>query len=248
MTHIKKIPALCLSVVIIVSAFSFQVFADELNGWVDKYYNSGDPVWYYYENGSPVTGWKQVGKKWYYFEDDGRLTDIPVVEDDGKLYVLSSGALVTKTGWVSCKYGGYTYWFYVKKGGVATTGWKKISKKWYYFDEVDGFMYHDTVTTIGEDSTVYVFNSNGQWVNKQGWLCLRYSYCYTPYEEYGYKVWYYLDKNGVPLTGLQKIGDKYYYFNSDGSMRYSTSQVIDGVKYIFDETGACVKQVKSVLT
>lgn len=50
-------------------------------------------------------------------------------------------------------------------------------------------------------------------------------------------TWYYLDNNGIPKTGWQKIGGKWYYFNNDGEMArlYKT---INGKQYYFSYDGA----------
>ena len=80
----------------------------ERNGWVKT-----EIGWMYNEKGKPVTGWKQIDGKWYYFESTG----------------------VTQTGWklVSGK------WYYFHTDGAMRTDWKQIDGKWYYF-HTDGAM------------------------------------------------------------------------------------------------------------
>ena len=71
------------------------------NGWVRT-----EMGWMYNENGKPVTGWKRIDGKWYYFEANG----------------------VMQMGWkqISGK------WYYLHTDGAMRTGWRQIDGKWYY--------------------------------------------------------------------------------------------------------------------
>lgn len=71
------------------------------NGWVRT-----EMGWMYNENGKPVTGWRRIDGKWYYFEANG----------------------VMQMGWkkISGK------WYYLHTDGAMRTGWRQIDGKWYY--------------------------------------------------------------------------------------------------------------------
>jgi len=74
----------------------------ERNGWVKT-----EMGWMYNESGKPVTGWKQIDGKWYYFEANG----------------------VMQTGWKQIG----DKWYYFHTDGAMRTDWKQIGGKWYYF-------------------------------------------------------------------------------------------------------------------
>ena len=113
-----------------------------------------------------VTGWKQIDKKWYYFTTAGNMIANESVKSGGKVYLLGdSGAMVTKKGWAKIK-GSSTpdryAWFYLKSGGVCTTGWKKIGSKWYYFDFYGPMLCNTTREIDGKN---YKFNKSGVCTN-----------------------------------------------------------------------------------
>lgn len=101
--------------------------ANNVNGWVPD-----GAKWYYYENGSMVTGWKQVDKIWYYLGSDG----------------------VMVTGWKQL--GGV--WYYLQPSGAMATGWLTLGDKTYYLDG-SGHMLIGEQTI---DRIKYTFNSSGE--------------------------------------------------------------------------------------
>lgn len=164
-------------------------------GWHQVKYKSFDrsrglvtttKVWYYVKSdGTLQTGWKKIKGKYYYFDpNNGMETVTSEYSKDGKkLYLIGEdGARITKKGWASIKIKytfkdvDYTYsnnakyWYYIKSDGSLTTGWKKISGKWYYFDEYDGRMAAST--------TYYLYNEakgeyHNYYFNKKG-VCTNY--------------------------------------------------------------------------
>lgn len=100
----------------------------ERNGWVKT-----EIGWMYNGNGKPVTGWKLIDGKWYYFESTG----------------------VMQTGWklISGK------WYYFHTDGAMRTGWKQIDDKWYYLYE-DGHM-AKSEKIQGKDGKIYDIDENG---------------------------------------------------------------------------------------
>ena len=178
MTYSKKLSAFILIAVMIACILPMQVFAAKENGWEKQ----GD-YWYYYENGVAVrNAWRKIGGKWYYFGSGSQMfANTYVIEwKDGKYttYVVDkSGAMVTKAGWYQLKYSdGYSHWFYLKKGGLAVQGWKKIDGKWYYFGKgIDGYMPGRMSDGYGSeiDGKVYVFNKSGALVTSTGWYKIK---------------------------------------------------------------------------
>ncbi|EIC96521.1 cell wall-binding repeat protein [Lachnoanaerobaculum saburreum F0468] len=120
----------------------------ERNGWVKT-----EMGWMYNESGKPVTGWKQIDGKWYYFEANG-VMQTGWKQVSGKWYYLhTDGAM--RTGWKQI--GGK--WYYFHTDGAMRTDWKQIGDKWYYLHE-DGHM-AKSEKIQGEDGRVYVIDENG---------------------------------------------------------------------------------------
>ena len=119
-------------------------------------------IYYFDSNGYMVTGWKQIGLDWYYFNDSGVMVKDAWVgnyyfESDGKMatnkwignyYVGEDGCVVTNQ-WIGV--------YYVGSNGAMATGWQCISGKWYYFDS--NGIYQTGERYLGGE--YYYFNSQG---------------------------------------------------------------------------------------
>ena len=76
-------------------------------------------------------GVTKIGKKEYYFDNNGVLTT-GVVNVSGKLYIFDNNGKRKTKGWQ--KYKGKKY--YLDSTGACFTGWQKIGgKKYYFFDD-----------------------------------------------------------------------------------------------------------------
>ena len=195
-------------------------------------------AWIYsLKGGALAQGWKKLDGKWYYFMPVMLSNGGYYIEENDAVYVFEkSGALTSKTGWVSyvetlTDGSTHKYWYYVGKGGKAYTGWKKYNNAWYYFDDESGAMLDDGVYTI--DDTVYFFNTNGKLDSKKaGWV-----------KDYGY--WYYFIK-GKGVKGWKKIKNVWYCFDlytgymySNGAFAvYEDEDDENGTWYVFDKSGA----------
>ena len=104
-------------------------------------------VWFYVENGKPVTSqWKKIDGSWYYFDDDGFMKTGIISEEKknlaagdmvpDKVYALDgvTGALVTG-GWVYVGDYRHDAWAFADANGEVVTGWQQIGGKWYYFED-----------------------------------------------------------------------------------------------------------------
>ncbi|MCR5845324.1 MAG: hypothetical protein K6G78_02000, partial [bacterium] len=117
------------------------------SGWIKDTDSEGSTIWYYADpdNGSRlVTGWKKIGGKWYYFEEDKYhgLYDYGVMYSDGintvkdhDYYFAKNGAL--QSGWIKepQKYEysdgsteSWNDWYYADPNNDSrlVKGWKKI--------------------------------------------------------------------------------------------------------------------------
>ena len=216
-------------------------------GWYVIEYNDGDSYewqeWYFIKsNGTCQTGWKKIGGKWYYFDPfGGYMYSNSTYNIDGKVYIFDETGrwIDDKKGWYSVEYSdigwddySYTLWYYFKDNGTCQTGWKKLSGKWYFFDEQYGWMYDDGGYNIR--GKAYLFNKNGALITKKGW--------YTYKTSYGTKQKYYFNSKGKLVTGWKKLGGKKYYFD-DRCMMATCITVDDatGKIYYFKKNGVWVK-------
>ena len=115
-------------------------------------------LWYFYQEGKPVTGWVMHLGVRYYLQSDGAITT-GVREVDGKsLYFSKGGALVT--GWLNQE--GKTG--YREEDGTAVTGWQTIEGALYCFDE-NGVMLTDMEQM--KDGITYLIAKNGMATAKE---------------------------------------------------------------------------------
>ena len=212
-------------------------------GWQEENNN-----WRFYEHNKPVTDWKKIQGKWYYFNKDGnRLSNTTF---DG--YVFNKDGVMAENGWnfIDGK------WYFANSSGkISQNKWEKIAGSWYYFDK-DGIMLSNTtinsylLTNSGAmaenkwvliDKHWYFANSSGK-ISQNKWEKINDS-------------WYYFDKDGIMLSNttinsylLTNSGamaenkwvliDKHWYFaNSSGKISQNKWEKINGVWYYFDKIG-----------
>lgn len=94
------------------------------DGWVLR-----DGAWYYYENGSPRTGWFCYHGGDYYLKADGSVTTGWVTVKGQKRCFSALGCM--RTGWLTTDQGT----MYLQFNGVPATGERTIDGKIYTFDE-----------------------------------------------------------------------------------------------------------------
>ena len=113
---------------------------------------------YCYVNNQRVTGERQIGGHWYYFDGNGVMRIGWISEPEGWYYALNDGAKIT--GWI--KVG--TKWYYLdpdnaehpglmisgtgknncrcrlyfEANGSMRAGWYKVDDDWYYYGETSG--------------------------------------------------------------------------------------------------------------
>ena len=131
----------------------------ESNGWVKT-----EIGWMYNEKGKPVTGWKQIDGKWYYFETNGVMcTGWRTI--NGKIYYLHSKGDMAESEWIQDKTS--KNWYYIKSNGeIAKSEWRQDSAgKWYYVRS-NGQM---VKSEWRQDSAGkwYYLGSNGEMVTSQ---------------------------------------------------------------------------------
>lgn len=191
------------------SYFHFNSRGNMQTGWIEE-----DGTWYYLKpNGEMYTGWLDYKDNWYLLDNDGDMR-VGWVQRDGKWYYLRKDGTMA-TGWIISK----NHWYFLNSSGVMETGWIYYGKQWYYLDS-SGLMCTGWICDNGQ---WYFMNPDGSMKSGE-WL-------------YWNSNWYYLNYVGNMRCGWLYKDDKYYYLNEDGTMRTS-SLIIDGYMYNFNEDGS----------
>ena len=148
-----------------------------------------------------------------------------------------NGKFIDKAGWYEVKDSSNdSSWYYINSDYTLATGLKEINNKLYYFDPDSGMMISNKLQeVVMKDGSKkdYYFNNNGvALINNEGWQSQK---------ENNKIMWQYL-KNEQPVSGLQEINGKTYYFNENTS--YMETGVVDTGKgiYLFDDNGAKVNK------
>lgn len=215
-------------------------------GWIEDLYTWGDSDWYFANgDGSIVTGWKQIGGKWYYFaEYNGRMYSDGSYEIDGKRYAFNKDGhmLGQGGGWVKDETEWGENWFFSNSDGSLISGWKQIGGTWYYFDEY-GYMMSNGSDVI--DGTPYAFGEDGAMLGRNGgWVKITpnrwwYDSQNKEHKEAGEPpMWYYAEKGGALVTGWKKLDGVWYYFGENGRMATGTVRTEDGTYQCDPNTGA----------
>ena len=213
-------------------------------GWQEENNN-----WRFYEHNKPVTNWKKIQGKWYYFNKDGhRLSNTTF---DG--YVFNKDGVMAENGWnfINGK------WYFANSSGkISQNKWEKIGGAWYYFDK-DGIMLSNTTFDN------YLLTKSGAMATN-GWAKIDQNWYYATSsgkisQEKWEKVngsWYYFDKKGIMLSSTTfkgylfnnsgamaenswvKIKDTWFYANASGKFVQNKWEKISGSWYSFDQDGA----------
>ena len=148
-----------------------------------------------------LTGWQQIGGKWYYFDPaTGKSLrwGQKVKGSDGKEYFFYfDGASVMQEGWVTWNADGAKSYF-SHGSGRAKTGWQQIDGKWYYFDPATGKSLRWRQYINGN---FFYFNEAS--VMQTGWIT---------WKADGKKS-YFQPGSGRALVSSHKIDGKWYYFD-----------------------------------
>ena len=155
-------------------------------GWQEENNN-----WRFYEHNKPVTNWKKIQGKWYYFNKDGhRLSNTTF---DG--YVFNKDGVMAENGW---NFINGKWYFASSSGKISQNKWEKIGGSWYYFDK-DGIMLSNT--TINS----YLLTNSGAMAENK-WVLIN-------------KHWYFANSSGkISQNKWEKINGVWYYFDKIGIM------------------------------
>lgn len=208
-------------------------------GWV----KDGSGMYYMDSDGKLVTGWKKIDNDTYYFytvadekansaHDKGRMAT-GTVTIDGKSYTFAStGELKSGTApdTGETPFPGRTAKTGTKSSPLTTGSW--VNSGWNYFI---GSSYYG-VGWVKDGSGLYYMDSKGKLVTGWGYVDGKWYYFYTASDEkansahdkgrMAKNTWitisgstYYLNGEGVMLTGWQLISGKWYFFNHSGAVQ-----------------------------
>ena len=175
--------------------------------------------WYYIgADGNFVKSPEKINGVNYYFVSNGvNLRDFIYRDPNGKMYYYqSNGAMATVAGYYYSNNMGQE--LYINKDGTVHTGLLVNGDNEQYYDE-NGYQVKGDIVVI-DGKRKYFEPTLGNMV-KKGYIC---------YEN----NWYYADKNGDFVTGVQKIGTDYSYFNADGIQEKNTFALRNGKMVYFD--------------
>lgn len=189
---------------------------NEYEGW-----KKIDGAWYYFSNGIASVGTAYIDKRYYYFDDNGKML----------------------TGWVKTSNDHGTYWHYAGADGASYHyRWVYSGGKWYFID-FKNLMVSD-VDNYLIDGKYYSFDSNGVCKNpsgETGMITGWFKYC-TSWDPGNINYyWYYYDSNGnMYKDKWLSYSGKWYYFDKYGVMVTFLEYEIDDKIYDFDKNGACM--------
>ncbi len=194
-------------------------------------------------NGNTVTGWvENNSSRIIQLSSSGVMSGSWEYDGTGFKYKYSDGTYAAK-GWLQDPEN--MAWYYIGADGYAQNGWLYLDSGTFYLDPNSNAMLtgHRFI-----DGRWYYFNNDG-------YLCdgtweydgTGYRYRYVD-GTYGINCWlddatnnyvrYYLDANGYSVRGWQKIGEAWYYFDTNSAALLSGWLNIDNKWYYTDSTGA----------
>jgi len=213
-------------------------------GWQEENSN-----WRFYEHNKPVTNWKKIQGKWYYFNKDGNRLSNTIF--DG--YVFNKDGVMAENGW---NFINGKWYFSNSSGKISQNKWEKINDSWYYFD-IDGIMLSNTTFDN------YLLTKSGAMATN-GWAKIDQNWYYATSsgkisQDKWEKIngsWYYFDKKGIMLSSTTfkgylfnnsgamaenswvKIKDTWFYANASGKFVQNKWEKISGSWYSFAQDGA----------
>lgn len=182
-------------------------------------------TYYFQEDGAAWLGWMRDEGNWYYFNSKlGYLyKNAKLVSGTGKMYLFGDDGKRLE-GWSTFQKKRY----YIGSNGYALTGFVKIGRNYYYFDQKEAYLVKNKIIK-GTDSAVYYIDPDGIRYNKGFKELKSGTYCFA--------------SNGKARSGWVKYSGKYYYFDKKTKrMLKSTTLKENGKVYKFNAKGVCTNR------
>lgn len=138
----------------------------------------------------------------------------------GNNYIMPDGSKAVNT-WKKIT----NRWYYFDQNGNMARGWQNVNGFWYYMDG-NGIMQTGWINPYGD--TWYYLNGNGDmcsgWIQPipGEWYYLDASGAMQRYWVLVNGKWYFMNQSGRMQTGWIQADGKWYFLNSDGSMAANT--------------------------
>lgn len=170
--------------------------------------------------------WLQFQTNWYYIGLDSYMVKGWIQDGENWYYLKPDGTM--HKGWM--EYDGGLYYFSDVSGEMRTTGYLKRGNKEYKFAN-DGTT-AALVRSTGENRI------NDWYYDGTGWIYINPDWtCVTGRWLTQNGKWYYFDIYGYMQTGWLQLSSGRYYLGADGVMFANTTQIVDGITYIFGADG-----------
>ena len=178
---------------------------------------------YYYPdaNNELAAGWLTISNNTYYFDPNEYYAWTGGKSIDGYIYVFNDEGVLLKNGWYKGMYG--------DENGRVVTGYQKIGKNYYLFDEngISKNGFHSINGKLHYFITSY--SSNWSYPEAREWT-------------YVQPNWYYFATDtGELVTGNATIYGRDYTFEDDGSLVLSEYTFL-----VFEDFISCLYQGQSV--
>lgn len=207
-----------------------EVYVVDANGLCTKvsgngFVNVGGRTCYIENKQMLKDQWKQVGGKWYYFDEAGIMITGDYRDINGKTYVFDQDGVMASNTW----YEVYGINFYLSSSGAAVTGYQTIGGVGYLFDYDGWLIYEECWQKV---DGVYYFIENGRVtvkISKQGWTQVG-------------SDWYYVDETGyLYRDDLLMENGVVYGFDYNGKMVKNGIYYIMHDAFLFDANGKALK-------
>ncbi len=172
-------------------------------------------------------GQKIINGKTYFFTENGTTTNSGWVTVNGGKNYLENGKPVKGWKYISNK------WYYFKNDGLMKTGWLSLNSKWYYLYS-DGHLSTNEWIHPATNNDWFLSKANGELAIgltksiKNTYYFGHLGNMLTGWQRTG-STWYYFDASGKQVSNKWlKVNKHWYYFYADGKMAKNTT--IDGYK------------------
>ena len=204
--------------------------------------------WWEEDNGSyPVSEWKTIGGKRYYFDQSGYMKSGWYKEGSDWYYLGAANDGAMKTGWQKVN----GAWYYLNADGKMATGWKTLGANKYYLEN-SGAMH---TGWLYEGSNWYYLGGAEDGAMKTGWQKVNGTWYYM-YDngKMAANTWigdWYVDGSGAwtktkePAKWI-KSGNRWWYRHGDGGYTTNGFENINGQTYYFDAAGWMVTGWKNI--
>lgn len=126
----------------------FTIFDTSSDGWMQE-----NGTWYYYQNGTKLTGWQQIDGQYYYLGTDGAMTTGWQMVS-GVYYYMHSTGIMAHSEWIQDKNNGL--WYYLHgNGSMAADEWIETRGVWYYVKPAGYMATNEWVDWTGRDGAWY---------------------------------------------------------------------------------------------